>query len=56
MYRATEEKKENDPQENKTTKAIMKNGKRCFERGKIQTRRGRGLKIEEYEVAAGGCP
>ena len=44
MYRATEENKENDPQEGKTTKAIMNNVQRCFERGKIQTRKGRGLK------------
>ena len=39
-----EEKKENDPQEGKTTKAILSNRQRCFERGKIQARRGRGLK------------
>ena len=44
MYRATEENKENDHQEGKTIKAILSNRQRCFERGKIQTRRGRGLK------------
>ena len=39
-----EENKENDPQKVKTTRAILNNGQRCFGRGKIQTRRGRGLK------------
>ena len=39
-----EENKENDPQEGKTIKVILSNKQRCFERGKIQTRRGRGLK------------
>ena len=43
-YRATEENKENDPQEGRTTKAIPSNEQRRFEKGKIQTRRGRGLK------------
>ena len=39
-----EENKENDPQEGKTTKVILSNRQRHFEKGKIQTRRGRGLK------------
>ena len=42
-----EENKENDPQESKTIKEILSNIQRCFERGKIQTRRGIGLKSEE---------
>ena len=37
-------KQRNDPQEGRTKKAILSNGQRCFEKGKIQTRRGRGLK------------
>ena len=39
-----EENKKNDPREGKTTKAILSKRKRRFERGKIQTRRGKGLK------------
>ena len=43
-YRVTEENKENDPQEGRTIKATLTKGKRCFERGIIQTRKERGLK------------
>ena len=39
-----EESKENDPYKGKTTEAILSNRQRRFEKGKIQTRRGRGLK------------
>ena len=39
-----EENKEKAPQEGKTTKAILSNRQRRFEKGNIRTRRGRGLK------------
>ena len=39
-----ENKKKNNPREGKMTKAIMSNRQRRFEMGKIQTRRGKGLK------------
>ena len=56
MYQATKENKEDDPQEGKTKKAILRNRQRCFEKGKTKLVDEEDSRTEEYEVTPRGCP
>ena len=51
-----EENKENDPQEGKMTKAILRNRQRRFKRGESEPAEDEDSRTKEHEVTARGCP